>query len=59
MCVKEIDNENATKAKAPRGNVYTIHTTQIHPTLKPITTSMRKKGIDKYANATSTIQTTR
>ena len=27
---KEIDNENVTKAKATRGNVYTIHATHIH-----------------------------
>ena len=26
---KEMDNENATKANATRGNMYTLHTTQI------------------------------
>ena len=30
MSLKEIDNNYATKAKTTRGNVYTIHTTQIH-----------------------------
>ena len=58
MSVKEIANENTTKAKATRGNVYTIHTTQIHRTRKPTTTEMREKMIDKYANLTCTIQTT-
>ena len=28
--MKEMDNENATKANATRGNVYAIYTTQIH-----------------------------
>ena len=49
----------STKMNATRGNMYTIHTTQIHRTSKPTTTSMRKIEIDKYENATSTIQTTR
>ena len=40
---KAIDNENATKTKATRGNVYTIQTTQIHQTRKPTTTSMTRK----------------
>ena len=30
MSLKEIDKENATKANASRGNVYTIYTTQIY-----------------------------
>ena len=30
MSVKEMDNENVTKANATRGNVYKVHTTQIH-----------------------------
>ena len=47
MSVKEINNENATKANATRGNVYTICTTRIHPTRKPTTTSIRENGINK------------
>ena len=56
--MKEIDDENATKANAIRGNAYTKHTTQIctnkyieHVPSKRTITSMREKGIDKYANA--------
>ena len=59
MSLKEMDNENATK---PRGNVYTIHSTQIHTNKytehiprKSTTASMREKGIDKYANAQTTM----
>ena len=54
MCVKEIDNENTTKANTTSGNMYTIYTIQIHPTRKPTKTIMRKK----YANVIRTIQTT-
>ena len=50
MRMKEIDNENTTKTKATRDNMYTIHTTQIHTnkyiehdSRKLTTTSMRKK----------------
>ena len=60
--MKEIDNENATKANVTRNSVYTIHTTQLHNNKyiehdpsKPTTTSMRKIGIDKYANVQITI----
>ena len=58
MSMKEIDNENATNSSATRDNVYTMYITQIytnqyikHDPSKPTTTSMRKKRIDKYANA--------
>ena len=49
MSVKEIVNENAT-----RGNVYTIHTIQVHTIntsniiYNIYTISMREKGTDKY-----------
>ena len=32
MSIKGIDNENTAKAIATRDKLYTIHTTQIHPT---------------------------
>ena len=53
MGIKETDNENVTKAKATSCNVYTIHTNKYieHIPSKPTTTSMREKGIDKYAKA--------
>ena len=55
--MKEIDNENSTKAKATKDNVYVIHTNkQIgHDPSKPTTTSMKEKGIVKYANVQTTI----
>ena len=50
MSVKEINNENATKANATSGNAYTIHTIQIntnkyieHVPSKPTTTSILKR----------------
>ena len=49
MSVKEIYNDNATT-----GNVYTIHMTQ-----KNAIQQQQARGIDKYANVTCTIQTTR
>ena len=53
MRMREIDNENATKAYATRGDVYTIHTNKYteHVPSKPTTTSMREKGINKYTKA--------
>ena len=49
--MKEIDNENATRANATRHNLYIIHKTQIHTNKyiehnpsKLTTTSMREKG---------------
>ena len=54
----EIGKENAAKANAARGNVYTKHMTQIRRTRKLIITSMGEKGLDKYANVTSTTQKT-
>ena len=43
--MKEIDNENATKANTTIDNVYKIHTDNNieHDPSKPITTSMREK----------------
>ena len=56
--MKELYNENSTKAKATRGNVYTVNTTQKHTNKyikhdpsKSTTTSTREKEIDKSANA--------
>ena len=49
----EINNQNVTKANATRDSAYKIHTNKYiehHPS-KPITTSMREKGTDKYKNA--------
>ena len=50
MSVKEIDDDNAT-----RGNVYTIHTTQIHTNTPHLETKNNKhegkKMRDKYGNA--------
>ena len=50
--MKVIDNTNATNAKATRGNVYIIHTTQIHTNKyiehisnKPTTTSRRDRKV--------------
>ena len=61
MSMKEIDNENATKAKAIRDNVYTIDTIEKltntyieHEPSKPTTTNLREKEIDKYANTQTT-----
>ena len=58
MSMKEIDNENAMKANATRDNVNTMHTKQIHTnksiehdSSKLTTTSMREKGLGKYAKA--------
>ena len=53
MSVKQIDNQSATKANATRDNAYNIHTNKYieHDPSKPITTSMREKGKDKYENA--------
>ena len=52
MSMKVVDKENATKANATRGNVYTIHV----PT-KSTTISIRTKQIDKYANTQTTMCT--
>ena len=56
MSVKEIDYDNETK-----GNVYTIHTTQIHTkqSIEHVNQQQQAWGTDKYAAVTSTIQTTR
>ena len=45
--------QNATKVNAIRDNTYKIHTNKYieHDSSKPITTSLREKGIDKYENA--------
>ena len=45
MSMKEIDKENTTKA-------FTLHTNKYieHFPSKPTTTSIRKKGTDKYVN---------
>ena len=53
MSMKEIDNQNTTKATATRDNEYKIHTNNYieHDPSKPITISMSEKGIDKYQNA--------
>ena len=53
MSVKEIDNQNATKANSTRYNAYKIHTNKYieHDQSKPITTSMKEKGTHKYENA--------
>ena len=54
--MKEIYNENATKANITRDNVYTNtrHNYIEHDPSKPITTKTKKKGIDKYANPQTT-----
>ena len=48
MSVKETDNQNAI-----RDNAYKIHTNKYieDDPSKPLTTSMREKGTDKYENA--------
>ena len=58
---ERIDNENTTAANTIRDNLDTTHTTQIHTNKyierdpsKPTTASIRKKWIDKYANAQTT-----
>ena len=38
------------KANATRGTVYTIHTNKYIEYVPSKTTSMKEKGIDKYAN---------
>ena len=49
--MKELDNENATKANAIRDNVYTRHKYIEHDPSRLTTTSMMEKWIDKFANA--------
>ena len=46
MSVKEMDNQNATKASATKDNVCKIHPNKyiVHNSSKPITTNKRKKG---------------
>ena len=51
MSLKEIDNDNAT-----RDNVHTIYTNK---STERINQQQQARGIDKYANETNTIQTTR
>ena len=53
MSVKEIDNQNATKANATRGNAYEIYTNKHikHDPSEPITISIREKATDRYKNA--------
>ena len=48
MSVKETDNQNAI-----RDNAYKIHTSKYieHDPSKPLITSIREKGTDKYENA--------
>ena len=54
MSVKEIDNENATKANSTRGNVSTLYTTQARANKyieqvpsKPTATTMWQNGIER------------
>ena len=49
MSMKDIENANATKANATRGNVYTIQKTQIH-TNKYIEDLSNKKYIEHPQN---------
>ena len=53
MSLKEICNQNATKAKAVRDNAYKILTNKYieQDPCKPIIASMKEQGIDKYKNA--------
>ena len=56
MSMNEIDNENATKAKATRDDVYTVHSDEHieHNPSKPPTAGVAERMTDNYANAPKT-----